>query len=626
MCGILGLLTLQKNTDAASLYGEEMLQPLRESRGLDAGRFQKVATVLDRSLFFGHARLSIIDLSESANQPMIDERTGFAVTYNGEIYNYRSLRHQLESQYRFKTQSDTEVLLAALQVWGLDTTLKKIEGMFAFVAFDPNSATLMGARDRAGEKPLSYGRVDGDWIWTSDLRVLHNHPRWTREVELERVREYCDFRFVPSPRSIFKNFNKLPPGHCFTMKIDDPSPTVHCYWSIVDEWGNKERSTSEDHWKLSLQKSVEKMVRAADVPVGCFLSGGVDSSLITALASRVYGSELKTYTIQFTDPDYDESAQATAVARALGLESVVLPFGFTEFKESFRHLIGFLDEPVAVHSFFPLGALSKRAKEDVKVCLSGDGGDELFAGYNRHLFWQSYMIRFSQLPQFAKSTAGHFFESGVGSFLTVKTLEFLGIKQADQKTKKIAKALQAVDLNSFYQYLLTNDSNPFGHSPSIPWTQSTPFSGLEAMMALDFSFYMPNDVLNKVDRATMAYGLEARAPFLDIEVLRAAGDLSIDQKINSKGGKLPLKHWLSELIPSVNFHQPKSGFTTPIKKWQSEMLNGDFEDILEASSLLPLLSSSYIEKLGQRTLGGDEIFTLYCLCHWLDKHYLKVVF
>ncbi len=624
MCGILTLVTKENNREQTV---QAMLRPLRESRGPDAWGINQVEENQNYKVFLAHARLSIIDVGKLANQPMIDPETGIALTYNGEIYNYKDLQNQLESSWQFRTQSDTEVLLAGLVVWGLEKTLNKLRGMFAFVFYDPRTKTLYAARDRAGEKPLSFGKVGDDWVFTSDLRVLGAHPDWSREVSLKNLRTYFRYRFVPHPESIFVGFNKLGPGQCLKFVLgQDVAPIVKTWWSICEEWGGNQEQDNLD-FRETLGGVVRRTVEASDVPVGCFLSGGVDSSLVSALAAKANQENLRAYTIQFKDEEFDESKQAAAIASSLNLSHTVVPFGFSDFKIAFEKLNGFLDEPAAVHSFYPLGFLAERAREDVKVCLSGDGGDELFGGYNRYLFWQSFMKKALLVPEIMRKVLGKSLATRAGGNLFQILANSLGQNQIDSKREKIIHALNAHDLIDFYQTLLQQKQSPLGQGGVFPIAKcaSGNLSSVEHLMAMDFNFYLPGDVLNKVDRATMAVGLESRAPLLDLDVIKVAGQMPLQNKIDKGQGKLALKKWLEELLPDIKHNQPKAGFTTPIVKWRQQLFEGQFFEHLEESVLNPFIDPEYKKRLTSGDFAGEEGFTLYCVLTWLHKHDLKVV-
>jgi asparagine synthase (glutamine-hydrolysing) len=627
MCGVLTVLTKQSDQDQYQKILSAMLQPLRESRGPDAFGVQHRPGPEGWQLYLAHARLSIIDISAEANQPMQDPETGLCLIYNGEIYNYKELRQELEGRHSFATLSDTEVLLAGLKVWGLESTLQKLRGMFAFVAFDPRENLLFGARDRAGEKPLSFGKVEGDWVFTSDLRVLDAHPQWRREVSFDKLKTYFRYRFVPHPQSIFAGFSKLGPGQLFRMRLgEDAEPRVQSWWSFAEIWSNQNRVKNADV-RQTIRQVVKRTLEASDVPVGCFLSGGVDSSLVTALAQQETAHRLQAYTIQFLGPDYDESKQAKALAKALNVRHTVVPFGFEDFKKSFVELNRFLDEPAAVHSFYPLGFLAKRARQDVKVCLSGDGGDELFAGYNRYLFWQNSMRKLGRFPGPLRGSLAWLLKTTRGAQVVESLLRQLGQRQVGGKRRKIVRALESPTMESFYQSLLQEEASPLGPGgvfhPEIEDLDG--LTSVERLMALDFNFYLPCDVLNKVDRATMACGLEARAPLLDLDVIEAAGRVPVSQKIGPGGGKWILKKWLNELVPAYHVDRAKSGFTTPIDLWQDRLFDQNFFDRLEASVIDPLLDPTFKKSLLEGALKGDQGFPLYCVVQWLEQNRLNLV-
>jgi asparagine synthase (glutamine-hydrolysing) len=631
MCGVLALMAPSIGDRSYDQAFTQMLQPLRESRGPDAYGVKKITVAGNSSqLYFGHARLSIIDLSEAANQPFVDPKTGFMLTYNGEIYNYQDLRRQLSADYDFRTQSDTEVLLAALQIWGLERALDRLRGMFAFVAYDPVQKRLLAARDRAGEKPLCYGQVNGCWIFTSDMRALQHFPGWAPEVDLKQVATFLQQKFIPQPATIYPDFNKLGSGQYLTMSVESPSiPEVKTYWSIWDELQNKDQSSIKP-WQVAINDSVKSMLSASDVEVGCFLSGGVDSSLVAALAAKQSDRPLKTYTIQFLEADYDESQRAQMIAKSLGLDSVVVPFGSSEFAQSFFSMQSLLDEPVAVQSLYALGHLSQRAKQDVKLCLGGDGGDELFAGYNRYIYWHRYQQSLVKAPKSLRLSAAKLLGSNLGQHLFAGLIRLKGDKQAEIKLAKVQRSLLTNSVQEYYQSVLFDRDQPIDKKWGVlgltHWHEAEPgVDPLQWMMAQDFSYYLPGDVLNKVDKATMAYGLEARAPFLDLEVIRSSFTLSTREKIDpSVGGKANLKKWLVELLPNISQHSPKSGFTAPESLWAKDFYSKNFAEKFRRSSLYPYMGPGFSDQVLNKNISAAEVFPLYSLIHWLEEHQLKV--
>ncbi len=629
MCGILALLTPQNNRERAIGYSQPMLLPLKESRGPDASATLDITSDIQGpySVIMNHARLSIIDLSEQANQPMRDPESGITLIFNGEIYNFKDLRDRLKSHHTFKTQSDSEVLLAGLKIWGLEKTLEHLRGMFAFVAFDPRTQEIFAARDRAGEKPLSFGQVGEDWVFTSDLRVLNFHPDWSREISLKELKTYFQYRFVPHPRSLYKGFNKLSPGCFLRLPLKKGGiPLIKAYWSLEKEWESSTKTNNES-LRETLSSVVERTTLASDVAVGCFLSGGVDSSLVAAIASKKVQEPMTAYTLQFTEKDFDESEQAQAVAKALKMKHILVPFGIEDFKKSFLELNHFLDEPVAVHSFYPLGVLAKRAKQDIKVCLSGDGGDELFAGYNRYLFWHKYMEKLQKWPASVRKIAASLLQAPAFGQGIRSLLYYSGKKQIDIQFEKILEALKTESLADYYNNLLSQKPNPLGENVSMDFNlsnNSTRLSDIDKMMTMDFQFYLPGDVLNKVDRATMAYGLEARAPLLDLDVIQAAGQVPMNQKIDSHGGKEILKKWLKELLPEINFNTAKTGFTTPLERWAPQLFDQDYYKRLIDSDLYPYFNNDFKPFVIKQSLSAQSCFTLDCVINWLTHYQLKI--
>ena len=544
-------------------------------------------------------------MSERSDQPMTDRESGLVLSFNGEIYNYRVLKKELANLHDFKTSSDTEVLLAGLKHWGFDKTLQRLRGMFAFIAYDPKSDEVMAARDPMGEKPFCYGLVAGDLLMSSDMRVFFSHPHWSREISLQKLKSYFSYRFVPHPGSLFPNVFKLPPGHCFRIskKSDFSEVPTKRFWHPQTTFDQE--SISSESVREAIENSVKNVVETSDARMGCFLSGGIDSSLVTTLATK-YRSDLIAFTIQFEGSDFDESKKASELTRSLGLEHRVVPYGFQEFQKSFFDLIDCLDEPSAVSSIYPLSFLAQVARKEVKVCLGGDGGDELFAGYNRHHFWVKSMEPWLKQPNLLRTAASTLLNIPGTKSVGAGVLSMMGVKQASTKFDKIKRSLNVDNVRDYYNSVLVEPNSPLGEVFDLPdhlaeWIDDK--YPLESLQLLDLLFYLPNDVLNKVDKATMAHGLESRAPLLDIDVYKLAQRLSHAEKVTSAGGKLFLRNWLDELNPSYSQQKAKQGFT-PVYQYLTQAAKSE------------LLSGS---------MPSSSSFSLFSLTHWLMHHEFEII-
>jgi|GEM_PF-2028588 len=624
MCGVLAIITNRENSEATRCLVPKMLKPLQSLRGPDAiGSHHESSST--KSIFLAHARLSIIDLNSSANQPMVDPHTGFSLSFNGSIYNYKELRAELSNSHSFKTHSDTEVLMVCLQKWGLKKTLSHLRGMFSFCAFDRKKNVFYAARDLAGEKPLIYAQLNGDWVFSSDINALQAHPSWHKTLDPRSIVDFLKYRFVPQPHSLFEDVHKLPPGHCIQWNVDSKDdPSIESYWSI---WNEKKSSSQED---ISLDQAIDQldskmtsvcqqMLGASDVPMGCFLSGGIDSSLVAYYLSQNLPNELKAFTIKFQENEFDESSQASALTNTLKLNHTVVPYGFKDFESSLsRNLVG-LEEPIAVHSFYPLTDLAKVAATDIKVCFSGDGGDELFLGYNRHFFWQKYMRAFLKCPPFILHNSKRLLNKSFVFSTVSRSLKSFGVNQTESKLEKAVKVLGISDGRSFYKTLLENKI-PF-IQPLLNRTNflSRQINSVEDLAKTDFDFYLPHDVLNKLDRSTMTFGIEARAPFLHRDIISFSQQLNVNTKIGRDSGKLILRTLLSKKIDPRFLGSSKQGFTVPIKKWSHSLFTKDFKEELSHSFLAKIIDFKNIN-----IMDHDTLFTMKVLLDWINFNNLKV--
>jgi asparagine synthase (glutamine-hydrolysing) len=534
----------------------------------------------------GHRRLSIIDLSPSGHQPMLSSDGRYAITYNGELYNYKTLRAQLDGMgtgVNWRSESDTEVVLEAIRILGLQSALRLFVGMFAFALWDCAKRELHLARDRLGEKPLYYGWVGSAFCFASEIKALQRVSGWEGELDKESVGLYFRYGFVPAPSSIFKNIKKLEPGSYLTLSTVDirsrEIPKRNRYWEIPAaassllvqpfKHGYKDLVTVLE--RLMIQSVGRQLV--ADVPVGAFLSGGIDSSSVVAIAQELSSRRVQTYTVSFHEQAYSEGQYARAVAQHLGTDHTELYVTAVDAIEVVPDLPTIYDEPMSDPSQIPTYLVSKLASRYVKVCLSGDGGDEMFGGYNRHI-WGSRLPRwFSCLPADRRKR------------LVAIVLNYLGGKgySAIGRLQKLGDALAAADARESYMALITHwkgDEQLFVSdcdttSVSPPWDTST--DPRRAMMRADSLWYLPDDILVKLDRASMAVSLETRVPFLDHDLVEFASQIPVNANIGLMTGKRLLRQVLHKRVPAHLVDRPKMGFGLPIDQW----LRGPLRDWVE---------------------------------------------
>ena len=633
MCGVLALLS-DKGADQSRSIVRLMLAPLMETRGPDAWGIEYF-NALEKNLLFGHARLSVVDVGERSDQPFVNRNSGNVLTFNGEIYNYQQLKRELEKSYKFETESDTEVLLAALEVWGVEKALGKIKGMFAFCYLNKKKQEVTIARDRFGEKPLIYGWVGSDFIVTSDQRVLQRHPDWNRKLSKESIDMYLSYRFVPAPYSIFEGMTKLCPGEVlkFSMNLKKNDELVPVkYWDIEQECleqtdQSRDFDSYEKKLKEVINETLDRFLSSSDVPMGCFLSGGLDSSLVMALAQKRTKQQLQAFTLQFDEDGYDETLLAKELVKELDVKHWIVPFSFMDFKNSMKESVSLMDEPLAVHSYFPLKHLAKFTKQHVKVCLSGDGGDELFAGYNRYIFWEKYGKLLRNNPLCLKKVVAKFLNKPAVRHLISRASFARGHVQFENKLKKIAQILVVKDVESYYRALIQNPNISLkkGVLKKLLGSVRKKVSDIQKMMIYDSRFYLPNDVLSKVDKATMAHGLEARAPLLDIDVVRSSMLAPLKFKIHKGVGKRVLHSILSKEVPSINWNRPKSGFTTPVDLWMRRLVGEDqLVTLVVEFGLDKFISKKALRSSYRDPHQGEFIFTIFLLTQWLKENEFNV--
>jgi asparagine synthase (glutamine-hydrolysing) len=540
-----------------------------------------------------HQRLSIIDLSQAGHQPMISASGRYVLVYNGELYNFRELRNELQGSVKglsFRGHSDTEVMLACLEAWELEDSLKRWNGMFAFAVWDREARTLHLGRDRFGEKPLYYSWMGSTFVFGSELKALRAHSSFQDEVDRDALAIYLRHSCVPAPHCIYKGVFKLPPATFLTVVGRNPrSAEPVPYWSIRDVVANGLAQpfvgTMEDAaYQLEvLLRDAIKLRMVADVPLGVFLSGGVDSSTVTALMQAQSSCPVRSFSIGLLEVDYNEAHYARSVAEHLNTEHTELYVTPDDAKKVIPRLPLIYDEPFADSSQIPTFLLAELTRQHVTVSLSGDGGDEIFGGYNRHLWSERLERVIARTPLIARQALAALIE-GVqpakwDSLYRISTSflsNSLNPRLVGQSLHKLAWLLSAKDLETTYQQLISHWLEPssvvFGSSEPLTiqndpesWPRLPSFA--EQMMFLDSLTYLPDDILTKVDRATMAVGLESRIPFLDHRIVEFVWRLPLAMRIKHGKGKRILRKILNRYVPASLVNRPKSGFAIPLESW-----------------------------------------------------------
>ncbi len=591
MCGLTGFLDLAAQTeyDALQTTVKRMIKTLGHRGPDDQGIWVDAET----GLGLGHRRLAIVDLSAEGHQPMHSADGRYIISFNGEIYNFKVLRHTLEKQgHTFRGHSDTEVMLAAIGQWGLEAAIERFVGMFTFALWDRYERRLHLVRDRLGIKPLYYGLLGRTFLFGSELKALSVHPAFTGEIDRNALTLYLRHTYIPTPYSIYKNICKLPPGTILT--VSSTGSTIHT--SSVSYWSPKEisqqglaepfaGSIDEAVTQLdTLLRDAVKLRMIADVPLGAFLSGGVDSSTVVALMQTQSERPVKTFTIGFHETDYNEAVDAKSVAQHLGTEHTELYVTSEQTLAVIPKLPTLYDEPFADSSQIPTYLVSKLTRRHVTVSLSGDGGDELFAGYRWYFRGQGAKNKLDRIPgplrkAMSRSLTMLSPEAWESFFQTLAPLLPNKLKQKNlsgDKPYNLAEVLNVAHPELLYgwiishwkrpaQVVLNAQEPPTALTDHSRWIDTPNF--MQRMMYLDMVSYLPDDILTKIDRASMGVSLEARVPLLDHRVVEFAWRIPLSMKIKGGQNKWLLRQVLYKYVPKTLIDRPKQGFAVPIDTW-----------------------------------------------------------
>ncbi len=605
MCGIAGMVDWRAATPADALrsIGEAMTETLRH-RGPDDG---KVWVEAEGGVAFGQRRLVIIDLTPGGAQPMHSADRRYVITFNGEIYNYADIRAELAAAgRRMRSESDTEVLLEACALWGVEAAIERAIGMFAFALWDRETRSLVLARDRLGIKPLYYAAGPDRVLFASQLKAFRAAPGWTPTIDDDAVAGYLRHAYIPQPHTIYREARKLAPGHVLTLRRGSAAEPK-CYWDLrgIAVAGQRRNDPAPDPNEAAdrLDELLRDSVRLrmiADVPLGAFLSGGIDSSAVVALMQAQSARPVKTFSIGFHESGYDEAQHARKVAAHLGTDHTEFYVEPRHALEVIPHLPDWFDEPFADPSQIPTYLVSELTRKHVTVALSGDGGDELFAGYNRYLWADRLARAVRRVPRPLRGPSARALRALAPDtwnrlFAFVPPSWRPGLP--GDKLHKIANLLDNPEPDAIYRRLVSQWEAPeaiaaAGREPDGPLWDATIARDLPAfiprMQFLDMVSYLPDDILTKVDRATMAVGLEGRVPLLDHRVVAYAWSLPLALKLNGGRTKWLLRRVLDRYVPKQLIERPKMGFGVPIDAW----LRGPLRDWAE-QLLAPARLSSY---------------------------------
>ena len=631
MCGISGFVDFNKNT------GRDILEKMNRTlahRGPD-GEGYGIYNSTAATIGFGHQRLSIIDLSEGGSQPQTFQ--SLHITFNGEIYNYAEIKKQLEEKgHQFQSHSDTEVILHAYTEWG-NEALQHFIGMFVIVIYDEARQRIFACRDRAGVKPFFYYWKDGLFLFGSELKALMQHPDFKKEININAAAAYMQFGYVPAPHCIFIDAYKLKPG--YLLEIDLGTKTLHeqQYWNVYDAY-------NKPTLKISLPDAIaetEKLLTSAfqyrmvsDVPVGVFLSGGYDSSCVTALLQKNNTEKIKTFTIGVPDAGLNEAPFAKAIAAHLGTDHTEFYCTQKEALEIVPQLPFFYDEPFADSSAIPTTLVSKIAREKVTVALSADAGDEIFAGYNRYDFVMKYGKKIQNIPGFMRKAAAAMMDVIPAGSIPVLNKKYL-FHSRYEKLKTLLKnpseqnilmsmtrQMSEKDIAQLFKARVSTIATAFD-SKELTRKDNTV---LDFMMAIDYQTYLPDDILQKVDRATMSVGLEGREPFLDQRVIEWAAQLPMEYKYNKGNKKFIIKEIVHKYLPKDIMDRPKMGFGIPIAAWLQHDLKPFVDRYFDAGFIAKqnIFDNTEIQRIKQsfyqgRTERAEKIWYLLMFQMWYDK-------
>jgi len=650
MCGFAGAFDPGCEADHWPLRLSGMAAALRHRGPDDEGTWHDA----EAGVGLAFRRLSILDLSAEGHQPMLSASGRYVIAYNGEVYNFRALAAELESAgARFRGHSDTEIMLAAIEAWGLPAAVSRFVGMFAFALWDRTERRLHLVRDRIGIKPIYWGWSRGALLFGSELTALRRHPSFTASLDRAAVASFLRFSYVPAPHAIFEGFRKLEPGCIRTFDLSAASRggegRLAPYWTLARAAGDGmahpfdgDDREAVDELERHLKESVAlRMI--ADVPLGAFLSGGIDSTLVVALMQAQASGRVRTFTIGFEEEEYDESRFARAIAARLGTEHTERIVTARETFAAVPRIAALFDEPFADSSQVPTLLVSELARAHVTVSLSGDGGDELFAGYKRYTLFEDLRRSLGRLPRGGRKLLATVLGAvPVGaanrlfSFADPWLRRYGSGGAAGDKLVKLAELLELPDERALYVHLLSHWKNPGGlvagsaERPRLADLADRPAGFRDAihpMMFDDMLAYLPDDILVKVDRTSMSVGLEARVPILDHRVVEFAWRLPLSLKRRGGGTKWALRQVLYRHVPKELVDRPKMGFGLPIDVWLRGPLKSWAEDLLSESRLRRdgLLDPGPIRTKWSEHLSGRRNWQYYLwdvlvLQAWRDAH------
>jgi len=638
MCGIAGYIGETKNpSDCLTKMAQAINHRGPDSNGL---------WIDQEGIGLAHTRLSILDLSTAGHQPMHSVSGNYVLIFNGEIYNHKYLRSELESisNRNWLGHSDTETLLASIEEWGIEDTLAKVKGMFAIALWDKKSKNLFLSCDRIGEKPLYYGWVNEQFVFASELKSIKEFPTFNNEIDRNSLAMFLRFNSIPAPYSIYENIYKLEPGQI--VKIDSKSKQIqkNSFWSIEEAYKNgnmnKFTGTSKeavDKLEHLLSSAVSSQMQS-DVPLGAFLSGGVDSSTIVALMQSFSNSKVNTFTIGFNSKEFDEAKHAAQVAKYLGTDHYDKYVTDSDALNVIPNLPNIYDEPFADSSQIPTFLVSEFAKQKVTVALSGDAGDELFGGYNRYIFSEKTLNTILKAPSIIKKLIS----KSIISISEEKWSSLLSsslnnrFANVGNKIYKMADILSSKSIRDLHLKLVSQIYNPsewlknaneYKSKLNDDIVRFEELNSIERMMAYDLISYLPTDILTKVDRAAMSVSLETRIPFLDLDVIEFSASLPIEFKIRNGVSKWALREVLYRHVPKDLIERPKMGFGVPLAEWLRGPLKDWAESLLDEKRLhhegffnVEFVRDKWLEHLSGKRNWSYQLWNVLMFQAWLENN------
>lgn len=648
MCGIAGFLLSSTVSTKQMQHDIKNMLKIMHHRGPDDD-----GIYIKDKLALGHKRLAVVELSSAGDQPMHTQNERYIISYNGEIYNGNEIRYKLGLEYgniQWRGHSDTETLLIAIERWGLDKTIANLHGMFAFALWDNVNKALFLCRDRMGEKPLYYHQCEHGFFFASELTALTSLKKLTFEIDPSALKQYFEYNYIAAPNSIYKHFFKLEAGCYLQFNNVNREINYQKYWCINEQANNANKIANQSTYskKLNqLEKKIKTVVKnqlAADVPVGAFLSGGIDSSLVVSMMQNISNKPISTFSIGFKNSKYDEAPYAKKVANYLKTDHHEYYVTPELALKSIKKVIESYDEPFSDSSQLPTWLVSKFARQHVTVALTGDGADELFAGYQHYQQTLSMWRKLNKIPQVIKNTLYKLLSKIPDpaldriSIILSKIIKPIPPDKIKIKIKKLIQAFNLTNIQEFYALALKNtlESHKLvlddGSSLAKPLANNADVIGdLNRLSVFDGKYYLADDLLVKVDRAAMAHSLETRIPFLDQDIIKQAFLFTEKEKITNKTAKQPLREILYKYIPKEMVDRPKHGFGIPLSNWLRNELCSMVDELLLPSKLIEqgYLNSEFVTKIWhehkiEQADHSALIWSIVCFQLWLEKHYKMV--